>query len=309
MAITLGGHRGLGCTDHEFYAFRDLHAFPVENTLASIQAAFSARADYVEIDAVWSGDGVAFMLHNIVPGRHFFGERERVPPRLLNTMPFDEIRAFKTGRLGAGEVVALHKALDNVKTTPLRRAPWIINIELKGVQGAGQPCDTKILVNEVACAVDRAGINAARVMFSSFALDNLTRMACLFPEAHYGLLFSPHTEQQAIYTNRQDESGCTYLPFTRDTIVQALELWTQGMGTDVGEGATLGYLHPEITTIRPEHIELAASLGVGINSWGLFETLDEPRKSLYRRIAAKCADKAVPYTAMTDHLPEMRMLI
>lgn len=309
MDVALGGHRGLGCTDHEFYAFRDPHAFPVENTLASIRAAFDAGADYVEIDAVWSSDGVAFALHNIAPGGHFFGEWERVPQHFLNAISFDAICAFKTGRLGTGEVASLREVLEDVKTIPPRGAPWIVNIELKGVQKTGQPGDTDALVEAVARAVNKAGMDAAHVMFSSFALDNLAAMAKRLPGAHYGLLFSPYAEPHPIYTDCQDELGCTYLPFTRDTVAEALDVWARKVGADMGGGATLGYLHPEISTIRPEHIELAASLGVGINSWGLFETLDESRKSLYPHIAAACAAKGVPYTAITDYLPEMRALI
>jgi glycerophosphoryl diester phosphodiesterase len=309
MAVALGGHRGLGCTDHEFYAFRDLHSVPVENTLASVRAAFEAGADYVEVDAVWSSDGVAFALHNVVPGEHFFGERGRVPPHFLNAIPFDVICAFKTGRLGIGEVASLREVLEDVKTIPPRGAPWIVNIELKGVQKTGQPCDTDALVEAVARAIDKAGMDAAHVLFSSFALANLAAMAKQLPGAHYGLQFLPYTEARPIYTDRQDELRCTYLPFTRNTVAQAVGAWARKVGADAGGGAALGYLHPEISTIRPEHIQLAASLGVGINSWGLFETLDESRKSLYPHIAAACAAKGVPYTAITDYLPEMRALI
>lgn len=302
MIIALGGHRGCGCTDHEFFAFRDLANLPVENTRASLARAFQAGADFVEFDAVTSADGVAFVLHNVMPDDHFFGARK--PPRLLNKMAWADIQPFKSGRHACGDVAALSDVLRDLKDMPPRATPWTVNIELKGVQGSGQPCDMDALLEAVARAIGDAGVVPARLMFSSFALANIAAMAQRFPDAHYAMLFSPRPEPRSIYADHQDDPAYTYLPFTREAIAQTLNLWAR----EVGTGARLGYLHAEVATIGPEHLAAAASEGIGINSWGLFERLSDERVALYRRLVAECAAQGIRYSIMTDYLPEMRAL-
>jgi glycerophosphoryl diester phosphodiesterase len=302
MSIALGGHRGYGCTDHEFFAFRELTNLPVENTRASLSRAFQAGADYVEFDAVTSADGVAFVLHNVVPTDHFFGAHK--PPRLLNKMAWADIQPFRCGRHANGEVATLADVLGDLKDLAPRATPWTVDIELKGVQGSGQPCDAEALVETVARTVAEVGISPARVLFSSFALTSITAMARRFSDAHYAMLFSPRPHPHPIYTDRWDDPACTYLPFTGEAIAQTLSLWAR----DVGTSARLGYVHGEAAAIGPEHIAAAARHGVGINSWGLFEALDDARAALYRRLVAECAAQGVGYTIMTDYLPEMRAL-
>src|SRR6218665_2753794 len=111
--LAIGGHRGLGCTDHDFYQkLRDIANLPVENTAESVQAAFVGRADYVEIDAVMSADGVLFTLHNVVVKDHFFGAT--FPSAPLNTLPFADIATFKTGRHANGRIAPLSEVLSVV---------------------------------------------------------------------------------------------------------------------------------------------------------------------------------------------------
>lgn len=62
--IVLGGHRGMGCTDHPFYAQRrDIASLPPENSLLSFMQAYREGAAYVELDAVVLGDQEVVCLH------------------------------------------------------------------------------------------------------------------------------------------------------------------------------------------------------------------------------------------------------
>ena len=89
----IAGHRGFGCTDHNFYqSIRDIQNLPVENTLESIEKAFKAGVKYIETDAVMSKDGVLFALHNVVPTDHFFGVE--MPTRKLNELNFKDIAKY-----------------------------------------------------------------------------------------------------------------------------------------------------------------------------------------------------------------------
>ncbi|MBX2861501.1 MAG: glycerophosphodiester phosphodiesterase [Vampirovibrio sp.] len=306
----IGGHRGVGCTDHVFYAkCRNISALPVENTVASIKDAFVKGADYVETDAVMSGDKVVFALHNVVPGDHFFKHPFFLRPdnadgsrKLLNLMPFKDIALLKTGRLQTGSVSTLAEVLGTVAAKDPKTADWGINVEIKGVQGSGQPYEVNDYLTQLAETVKAGDVPVRRVLFSSFSLENLIRMSYLLPNAKYGMLFAEENKPRGIYTDHQDDPTYQYLPFDEKHIELVLAEWR----ARASARARLGYLHPEVRTVTPEMVGVAAKNGLGVNTWGLFEELTTDRKQQYRELAALCEEKGVKLTMITDYVGEMK---
>lgn len=299
-AFGIGGHRGLGCTDHDFYqSLRPIATLPVENSAESVAAAFDAGADYVEIDAVMSADGVLFTLHNVVPADHFF---RGMPPAPLNTLSFADIARFKTGRMGNGRIAALDEVLAQVAARSPKTLPWDVNIEIKGVQGSSQPIEANDFIPRLATAVSGSAIPVERVLFSSFALQNILSMSRLLPTARYGMLFNDKPDARPIYANRHDDMACQYMPYDALHVQRLMTLWQDGRGT----GAELGYFHPEFKTLNSDTVMLAEKYGMGINCWALFEALDAVRHAGYRQIAAACEAEGVPFSVITDYIDAFR---
>lgn len=298
--LAVGGHRGFGCTDHDFYqAWRDIAALPVENTVESVKAAFAAGVDYVEIDAVMSADGEIFTLHNVVPADHFFGA---APAGLLNTLPFADIARFKTGRHATGRVAPLPEMLALIHDISPATLPWDVNIEIKGVQGSGQPVETNDFIARLAAVVQASPLPVERVLFSSFALHNIAAMSHVLPEAQYGMLFGDKPDPRPIYTDRQDDPACQYLPYTGAYADRTMALWREG----AARGVPLGYFHPEFASLTPDSVMLADRHAVGINSWALFEEMTPARHAAYMRLAEACQAEDVPLTVITDYIDAFR---
>lgn len=301
--IKLGGHRGMGCTDHDFYQDkRDIASLPVENTLESIKAAFENGADYIETDAVMSADGVLFTIHNVVPKDHFFADDR--PRDLLNTLPYAEISPYKTGRYNNGTVARLDDVLNHIAAVDPRTLPWSINIEIKGVQGSGQDYEENDYLHKLVKTVENSALGTDRILFSSFSLENIIRVSHALPSAHYGMLFSEKDQPRGIYRNHTDDFRYQYLPFKTDSIRQVLEQWQKA----AHPSARLEYLHPEIMTVTPDIIYNIAQMNLGLNVWALFEQLDAARLDYYRNIMECTAKSGVALTIITDYLPEMKVL-
>lgn len=299
--MLIGGHRGLGCTDHDFYQdLRPVRDLPVENTSESITAAFAAGADYVEVDAVMSADDIIFTLHNVVPRDHFFGSV--VPQALLNNLPFSEIERYYTGRRQDGTVSALEHVLRVVEAHDPTTAPFAINIELKGVQGSGQAYEANEFLQSIAGTIAEAKFPVERILFSSFALKNITAMSHLLPHAQYGMLFSEREFAQSIYADHVDDVSYQYLPFDAAYLGRVLDHWAMD-GSDL---AKLSYLHPEVQSITPVMIAEAGKLGLGINCWALFEKLTEARKERYRALEKECAAEKVSFSVITDYIDALK---
>ncbi len=277
---------------------------PVENTLESIEKAFESGAAYVEIDAVSSKDGSIFILHNVVPRDHFFGEEK--PKDLLNKMNFSDIQSFKTGRYQKGDLVQLETVLNRITEISPKTCDWDVNIEIKGVQGSGQDFEINSFIETIAEVVKKSNLSPKRVLFSSFAMENIIRMSHFLPEAHYGMLFSEdgldnQKITHPIYQNHQEDIEYNYIPFDIHHVDIVKKTWSDQTHTQ----AQLNYLHPEITSITEEMIVHAARHDFGINSWGLFEKLDDQRKAYYQNIAKLCRENNVFFSAITDYVPEM----
>ena len=271
-----GGHRGCGCTDHQFYGFRDKQT-PIENTKQSFMQAFSEGAAYIETDAVMSKDGKIFCLHNVVPNDHFFASK---PDNLLNLLQFSKIVRHKTGRYGTGEITLLSDALTTLPQNT--NTPFTINIEIKGVQGSGQAYETNDFIDRLAESVQ--GIQPNRILWSSFALQNIISMQQRLPESHYGMLFSEKLHPSPIYSNMCNSTHYKYLPFSLESIQEVMNAWT---GNKI-------YLHPESKSVFPELITFREQIA-GINSWSLFpEPPDNP----------PVIPDWISGTHITDYLPQ-----
>lgn len=301
--LKLGGHRGLGCTDHDFYQTRrDISNLPVENTLESIKTAFDHGADYIETDAVMSADGVIFTLHNVVPKDHFFAST--IPPKLLNTMDFAEIQKYNIGRENTGKIARLSDVLNLIAQIDPKTLPWAINIEIKGVQGSGQDYEDKAYIANLAKTVEESNLPADRILWSSFSMENIIRMSYKFPESKFGMLFSEKEQPRAIYANHQHDFRFQYLPFEMNYMDMIQDEWLLSACPD----AVLEYAHPEIMTVTPEKIAALAGDGFGLNVWALFEEFNETRQEVYKNLASHAANSGVPFTVITDYLAEMQKL-
>lgn len=299
----IGGHRGMGCTDHDRYqSLRDIAALPVENSTASVVAAFQNGADYVEIDAVPACDGVIFCLHNVVPKDHFFGTEK--PMTLLNLLPFSQIAHYKTGRYGTGDVAPFSELLGVIAEHDPRTLPWAVNIEIKGVQGSGQNYETDGFIQNLAETIKASPLAPERILFSSFSLQNILRMSHHFPQAQYGMLFAERGEVKNIYADHQGDAPYQYLQFNAETVDFVLNEWR----TQACAGVDLGYMHPEILTISHAMIDRVKQDGLGINCWALFEQLDAPRAEIYKDVAVYCDQQKVPFTVITDYLAGIKNL-
>lgn len=299
--LAIGGHRGLGCTDHDFYQkLRQIAHLPVENTAESVDAAFGAGADYVEIDAVMSADGTLFTLHNVVVKDHFFGTA--VPSAPLNTLPFADIAKFKTGRHENGRIAPMAEVLAVVAKRSPKTLPWDVNVEIKGVQGSDQPIEANDYIARLAAVVAESGIPASRVVFSSFALQNVIAMSRIMPDARFGMLFNDKPDARPIYADRRDDIACQYMPYDAMHVAKVMELW----GAQSGKGAVMGYFHPEFKTLNADTVMLAEQYGVGINCWALFEEMNVGRFGEYQRMAEACEAEGVPFSIITDYIGAFR---
>lgn len=298
--IFIGGHRGMGCTDHAEYAHRDLEKLPVENTVASVAQAFDSGADYVEIDAVMSADDVIFTLHNVVPQDHFFGES--IPPKNLNLMRFDEIKSYRTGRTQKGRITPFSEMLDTIAMYDPKTLPWAVNIEIKGIQGSKQPYEKNGFIATLAETVQKSNLLEERVLFSSFSMANILAMSHLMPNARYGMLFGERAETAPIYSDHHEDLRYHYLDFSDSTIDVVLDTWKK----EANSRAHLAYVHPETDTITLDLIKSVSRHGLGINAWSLFEKMTADRRARYDRLAENAAAQGVPLTVITDYIEALQ---
>ncbi|MES2729425.1 MAG: glycerophosphodiester phosphodiesterase [Pseudomonadota bacterium] len=295
-----GGHRGMGCTDHDFYQDRDIGKLPVENTIDSIVLALKNGAAYVECDAVPTADGQVVIIHNVVPADHFFGPD--TPHAMLNTLAYTQISRFATGRHSRGIVPLISDALKTVAPYTPGIGDFNMNIEIKGGQGSGQPYETGSFLENLARDVRASAVPLNRVLFSSFSLANILAMSHLVPEARYGMLYNEKTVSTPIYADHGDDLKYRYLPFGIENMQYVAATWKDEGHAD----AQLSYVHPETRTITLELIAHAAIQGWAINTWDYLRAFDKSLVNDYRHIHQLCSDNGIPVTFITDYIPEMR---
>ena len=301
--IVLGGHRGFGCTDHLFYQrIRPVADLPVENTLRSFEMAFAHGASYVELDVVMSADGELFVLHNVRAQDHFF--ECPIPPKRLNKLLFKDIKDHPTGSMRSGKIATFAEALACIATHVSVDNPWVVNVEIKGVQGAYQSYENKFFIEKIAQTVEASAIPPEKVLFSSFCFENIMRMSHLLPQAKYGILFCENRVGGPIYRNNKSNIYFQYWPLKKGYIDFALSVWQQRAHPQ----SKLGYIHPETMTVTKPIVAYAAERGLGINIWDFFAAFDRKRTEKINKIIGLCDEYNVSLTAITDYLPQMQRL-
>jgi glycerophosphoryl diester phosphodiesterase len=263
----LGGHRGCGCTDHPFYHHRDA---PVENTFESLLEAWKKGADYVEVDAQVSQDGIPFLLHSVIPKEHIF---KNPPKKYLNHLSWHTISKLKTGPKAKGKITTLKDALENMPC--VKETPWTINIELKGVQKSNQPNENHRFFEQIGTIAEKF---QTRILWSSFCLASLFKMQNLLPHSHYGVLFGVSNQPEPLYLTKKKHPHYQALPFTENSLNLIKERFNPKKT----------WLHPEAKTLHQVTKENMEDWK-GINTWCLF---------------AKSPDNAPPnvYSHITDYL-------
>jgi glycerophosphoryl diester phosphodiesterase len=299
MPFFVGGHRGYGCTDHSFYSkFRNLNSIPAENTCASIKRAFEEGADFVEVDAVYSADRHIFVLHNVMPSDHFF---VLAPEQELNKLKWSSFKSLPIGRAQNGALADLHSILTLIKKQDPHTAPFSVNIELKGVQGSRQPADQDWYFQSVRDAVVHAGFKQNRILFSSFSLASVIKMAALMPLAHYGMLFQEQASLRPIYSDHDHSFFHQYIPFNATNVRRV----KYEFHNNVTNRARLKYLHPEISTITNAEIEALLACDWNFNVWALFERLTPQRRAKYARLIRTASSHKAAIGIITDYTPEI----
>jgi len=303
LHLGIGGHRGYGCTDEDFYQdIRNPYTSPEENTLEGIKAGFQAGADFVELDVVMSQDDVVFLLHKVVPKYHFF--EDKIPPSVLNHMDFADILKYKSGRKKLMSVTKLSEALTVVAEMDPHTLPWSLCIEIKGVQGTNQPYEENNFIEALAETVKQSGFPEERILWSSFSLQNVIQISHYFPKSSYSMLFTETDFFQKIYANKGVDFRYVELPFEKRFIDFVIKTWAE----EANKETSLDYLHPEIMTITPEKMDYLYDLGLSMNSWAYKEKWNDPFINQYKKIIAYAREKNYNMNVITDFVDQMRLL-
>lgn len=157
------------------FAHRGASAHAPENTLASFDLALAQGADAIELDAKLSADGRVVVFHDMLVDRTTNGHGR------LEDKTLAELRALDAGSFFSekyrGEKIP---TLEEVFETVGKRT--FINVELTNYS---TPRDN--LVDSV-CALVKQFELQQRVLFSSFAIANLSKARLLLPDVPRGLL-------------------------------------------------------------------------------------------------------------------------
>jgi glycerophosphoryl diester phosphodiesterase len=187
---------------------RGARATHPENTLAAFDAALSAGADAVELDARLTADGVAVISHDADVAR-MAGE-----PGLIHEMTLDRIKAFDASRgyedgfSARTEIPTLREAL------ALVRGRGGIDIEIKNLpDDPGFDSPDEAVAVEVVKILDEFGMRGAGgVLVTSFNWLSIERVRALAPEVPTGFLTSPAIDPRAALTYARQAGHAVVLP-------------------------------------------------------------------------------------------------
>lgn len=305
--VRLGGHRGSGCTDSPFARIASLRSKarkdkPPENTLESISRAFEHGADFVEVDVLRTLDDVLVVTHSNNLREHV----QRSPPsaRFIGELRLEEVKQLRTGlRARSGPIPTLAEVLELASQWRARRAlpDFVLNIEIKDVKGTrapkavpGRPSVVELLARQVTAP---PALPLESIVFSSFALSDLTELARLLPAARLGMLFDVSWEAGKLIYEADPQLTDRYLAFTPANL---------GMvrGQLAGAGGRLEFVHPEIDTLTPAAMKAASPLGV--NCWVMMERVPVRRRRSLLRAVHLAREHHLRLGVITDFVPEMR---
>lgn len=289
--VLLAGHRGSGQTDAP-HARRDplAQAKPAENSLPSLRQAFADGADFVEVDAVRTKDDQLVVVHSDQLSDHVFGP---LPAERVGDLTLAELRRLRFGRRGDGQIATLPEVLALAAEAAPAASPIALNIEIKDTKGTHAP--RRSIVDLVLRDVAAGPLPADRILFSSFALQDLKDVQERAPGMKLGLLFDHAGSGEGPMYADIDTPATRYRRFTPQRIAEATA------------EVPLTHLHPEISSIGPQGIAQAAQRGLGLNSWGLKERL--PSTSGLNSVLALAREQGVVMGVITDFVPQMRQIL
>jgi glycerophosphoryl diester phosphodiesterase len=264
--IKIGGHRGMGCTDHPFTLERPKpNTRPTENTTESVRQAFQKGCDFVEVDVVLTKDNIPVCLHNVIPEDHFF---DKIPDRPINMLNYNELLKYECGRTKKSQVSTLEQILEVTHNNSQRTLSFDINIELKGIQSSNQKA-TRLddFCRVVAETLRNSKLETPRILISSFCLEMLIVMMQEIPECQYGMLFAEINGSKPLFSDHQRDFAFASINFSMDNL-KKIENHCENTNIDP---ANIKYLHPEIKTIDSEILNYSIGQGKQINTWSLYE--------------------------------------
>lgn len=294
--VGIGGHRGSGCTDSEWARSNPLtHGKPPENTIPSIVLAFENGADYVEFDAVPTGDGRVVVLHSVKKTDHFFGPQDFDS---VSNAPWSAIAAASTGPRQSGKVPLLAEALEAIASRAVpERMPFLVNVEIKDAKGTIYPRPDNFM-ESVLSVVRNGPLPMTRVLFSSFSLRDLIDLRQMDPAARTGMLFVENSApEEEIYLCGSGDPLARYLHFTP----RNLEIVMKHVLPD--------FLHPERNSITLETAAMVKSCRTGLNAWAFEEPSPATDRKAVEKILELCIKESVPISLITDYVPEMKSFL
>ncbi len=160
------------------FAHRGSCALAPENTVPSFELAATHQADFVELDAKMSKDGVVMVIHDQTVDRTTDGTGK------VNELTLSDLKSLDAGvkfnpKFAGVKIPTLDEVFEAVGTK------LMVNVELTNYSSTNDD-----LIERVAQVVKRHNMQP-RVLFSSFAPKNLTRMKKLLPESPVALLCLP----------------------------------------------------------------------------------------------------------------------
>lgn len=293
LSLLLAGHRGSGQTDAP-HARRDplAQAKPAENSLPSIVQAFRDGADFVEIDAIRTADDQLVVTHADRLSDHVFAP---LPAERVGQLTLEDLRRLPFGKKGDGRIATLAEVLETVAAHAPAHSPIALNIEIKDTKGTDAPRDS--IVPLVLDAVAKGPLPQSRILFSSFALEDLKEVHAASPDAKIGLLFDHATSDEGPMYRGQDTSSTRYRRFTPERLRQAMA------------AVPLTHAHPEIHSLNEAAVAEAARHGLGLNSWGLKEKTPAQDRAAVERAVALSVRHGVSLGVITDFVPQMREVL
>ena len=125
-------------------------------------------------------------------------------------------------------------------------------------------------------------------------MDMLIKMAERMPAAHYGMLF----------WDEDDSDLERYTPFTGASIDE----FKMSLSNIQPELINRIYLHPEISKLNNNILIDLGKEGWRINTWALFEELNEERKNRYIDLFIMAIRNNIELGVITDYIIELRKL-
>ncbi|MDG1288021.1 MAG: glycerophosphodiester phosphodiesterase [Rickettsiales bacterium] len=320
--LSIGGHRGNGQTDHPDLNANDYVQKYPENTLASIEAAIKAGADFIEIDVVLSKDAIPMVIHGNDLREHVFKQELPEDKYFVGQYTSQELQGMRVGRRESRDatIPTLMQVMEMLakrnRASKSRDRPAImLNIELKGVRGTDAPRrKSPHLAEAVHKAIEASELQPEHILLSSFVQTYLKETKEVMPNIARGMLFTAVEDQgygQKTFLHEADNGDVScYDAFASDRVRQLhaqLELCA---------------VHPEMThLVRPDDArDLLTALSqdkcyrspigkkLAVNTWCLQENANEAMDATIMGVIERVSKCGLPLGIITNHIKRLRVL-